>query len=235
MAKRKTKTPTLEELKKRAATVLSRLKRAYPKPSTALHHSSPLQLLVATILSAQCTDERVNMVTKELFKTYRTVDEYASTDPGVLEHAIHSTGFYRAKARNIINCCKVLLEKHKGNVPGTMGELIQLPGVGRKTANVVLGNVFGRAEGIVVDTHVKRLAERLRLSTKTDPEKIEQDLIQTIPRKDWIATGNLLIWHGRRVCHARKPKCPECSLNDICPSADIVISLPPPSPSQRKA
>ena len=218
MAKGKNAAAISDELTKRATVVLSRLKRTFPNPSTALDHSAPLELLISTILSAQCTDERVNIVTRDLFKTYRTAMDYATTNPTVLENAIHSTGFYRAKAKSIINCCKMLLDKHRGKVPDSMEELVQLPGVGRKTANVVLGIVFGKAAGIVVDTHVKRLAGRLGFSKNTDAEKMEQDLMQIIPKKDWIATGNLLILHGRKVCHARKPKCPQCQLNDICPS-----------------
>lgn len=220
MAKGKKTTLLLKDLQERASTVLSRLKRAHPKPSTALYHSTPLELLVATIMSAQCTDERVNIVTKDLFKTYRTAKDYARADQAVFEQSIRSTGFYRAKAKSIINCCKMLLEKYGGNVPDSMEELVKLPGVGRKTANVVLANVFGKPEGIVVDTHVKRLAERLGFTTQTDPEKIERELMEIVPKKEWILFPHLLIWHGRNICQARKPKCPECVINNFCPSAE---------------
>lgn len=212
---------TVEELQHRTGKIIARLKKIYPKAKTALHHEDPLQLLVATILSAQCTDERVNIVTKELFKHYRTVKDYASANPKVFEQQIRPTGFYRAKTRNIINCCKVILQQHQGKVPNTLEELTKLPGVGRKTANVVLGAVWNKAEGIVVDTHVKRLTKRLGLTLQTQTEKIEQDLMRVVPKKDWITFSNLLIWHGRKVCKARKLECPSCSLNDVCPSADL--------------
>ena len=199
---------------------MARLKRHFPEAKVALQHQTRLELLVATILSAQCTDERVNIVTKTLFKKYRTAKDYAAVDPRELEADIKSTGFYRAKTRNIINCCKTLVEQYDGKVPDTMEQLVQLGGVGRKTANVILGNAFGKAEGIVVDTHVKRLSQRLGLSKESTPEKIEIDLMEIIPKKDWIAIGDLLIWHGRKICDARKPKCPECPVNDLCPSAE---------------
>ncbi|MDI6767545.1 MAG: endonuclease III [Bacteroidota bacterium] len=209
---------TKEELKLRAGKIISRLKKAYPKASTALLHTSAIELLVSTILSAQCTDERVNKVTIELFKKYSKINHYANANQSELEHYIKSTGFYRAKAKNIINCCKALIEKHGGTVPDNMEDLIQLPGVGRKTANVILGNFFGKIEGIVVDTHVKRLSGRLGFSKEVDPEKIEQDLMEIIPKKDWILIGNLLIFHGRSTCQARKPKCSVCQVNQWCPS-----------------
>lgn len=183
-----------------------------------LRYTNPLELLIATILSAQCTDERVNMVTRSLFARYRTALDFASAHTRELEREIHSTGFYRAKAKNIIACCKRLVERYGGNVPRTMEDLTSLPGVGRKTANVILGNAFGVAEGIVVDTHVARLSQRLGFSKQKQPEKIERDLMSIVPKKDWITVGNLLIWHGRRVCQARKPKCLECSVSDLCPS-----------------
>ncbi|HEV8537749.1 MAG TPA: endonuclease III [Bacteroidota bacterium] len=210
----------IEVLKKRAAKIIRRLKKQYPDATVALHHRSPVELLVATILSAQCTDERVNIVTESLFQKYRTAGEYAKADQHELEKVINSTGFFRAKAKSIINCCKALVEQHGGNVPDTMEELVQLAGVGRKTANVILGNVFGKAEGIVVDTHVKRLSQRLGLSKESTPEKIEVDLMNIVPKKDWIALGDLLIWHGRAICDARKPDCPGCPVNDLCPSAN---------------
>jgi endonuclease-3 len=204
--------------RRRAVKIIRRLMKKYYDPGTALYHGTPLDLLIATILSAQCTDERVNIVTKKLFSLYRTATDYADTDRQSLEEIIRSTGFYRSKSKNIINCCKMLLLKHGGTVPETMEELIQLPGVGRKTANVVLGNFFGISAGIVVDTHVKRLAGRLGL---TDPVKIEKDLTEVIPKKHWINTGNLLIYHGRQTCTARKTKCDSCILEDLCASSTL--------------
>jgi endonuclease-3 len=213
----------LDGQKSRAVSIIRRLKKTHPDARVALQYSNPLELLVATILSAQCTDARVNMVAPMLFKKYRTAHDYASANRKELEREIRSTGFYRAKAKNIIGCCKALVEKFDRRVPKTMEELVTLPGVGRKTANVVLGNVFGIADGIVVDTHVARLSQRLGFSRNTNPEKIEQDLMSIIPKKDWIAIGDLLIWHGRRVCQARKPKCPECTISDLCPSFEIYM------------
>lgn len=214
------KKESLEEIKARARNIIARLKKIYPEAKTALHHEDPLQLLVATILSAQCTDERVNIVTKDLFKHYHTAKDYANANPNVLEQQIRSTGFYRAKARNIINCCKMLVEQYKGQVPNTLEELTKLQGVGRKTANVVLGAVWNKAEGVVVDTHVRRLSQRLGFTKEENPEKIERNLSEIIPKKDWILISNLLIWHGRKICKARNPKCHECPINDLCPSAN---------------
>ncbi len=205
----------------RAEIIIGILKKAYPGVSTALRHGSPLDLLVATILSAQCTDERVNLVTKELFRVYRTADDYAGATRKELEKIIRSTGFYRAKAKNIIGCARMLVEKYGGKVPSTMDELVQLPGVGRKTANVLLGNYFGIAEGVVVDTHVKRLAGRLGFSEEENPEKIESDLMKIFQKRDWIAVGNLLIQHGRAVCVARKPRCADCPVREHCPSSEV--------------
>jgi endonuclease III len=210
-----------EDAKRRATTIVGALKRQYSSGKVALHHSSALELLVATILSAQCTDERVNTVTPGLFKKYRSARQFAEATPAELEMIIRSTGFYHAKARNIIKCCRALVEHHEGNVPGTMEELVQLAGVGRKTANVLLGAVFGRSEGIVVDTHVKRLSQRLGFSRQQDPEKIEQDLMSILPKRNWIAIGNLLIQHGRTVCHARSPRCVQCTLQSVCPSVQL--------------
>ncbi len=210
------------ELKTRAAAILRRLGKAIPEKTTALRHTSPLEMLVATILSAQCTDERVNMVTADLFRDFRTAKDFAKASQADLEMRVRSTGFFRAKARNIIKCCQALVMDHHGIVPDTMEELTALAGVGRKTANVVLGNCFAKPEGIVVDTHVKRVSGRLGLARSTDPEDIEQELVAIIPRRAWIDTGNLLIWHGRKTCQARKPKCGECTLNDLCPSAEAV-------------
>jgi endonuclease-3 len=187
--------------------------------TTGLGFSSPLELIVATILSAQCTDERVNMVTPELFTRYRTAGEYAAADRDELEMIIHSCGFYRNKARNIQGMAQKLVDDYDGEVPARMEDLIRLPGVARKTANVVLSHAFGRDEGIAVDTHVTRLSQRLGLSTNTDPVKIEQDLMAVTPEHRWGRVSDLLIWHGRRVCAARNPRCAECVLASLCPSA----------------
>jgi endonuclease III len=199
--------------------VVSRLMAEYPNATTELHWTNPLELLVATILSAQTTDVRVNGVTKTLFGKYRTARDYAEADPSELEEDIRPTGFFRNKARALQGMARALLEDHAGEVPRTMDELVALPGVGRKTANVVLGNAFGIDEGIVVDTHVRRLSNRLGLTGHQNPEKIEQDLMRTVPKEDWTVFSHLLILHGRRVCKARKPDCPNCVLNDVCPSA----------------
>ncbi len=199
--------------------VIPRLKAEYPDAKTELDWTNPLELLVATILSAQTTDVRVNGVTKTLFQRYSTAHDYAEADPGELEEEIRPTGFYRNKARSLRGMAHALVEEHGGEVPRTMQELVALPGVGRKTANVVLGNAFGVDEGIVVDTHVRRVSNRLGLTAEQDPEKIEQDLMNVVPREDWTVFSHLLILHGRRICKARKPECPNCPLNDICPSA----------------
>ncbi|CAN5582285.1 endonuclease III [soil metagenome] len=201
------------------AEVISRLKEEYPDADTELNWSNPLELLVATILSAQTTDVRVNQVTESLFEKYRSAEDYAGATPEDLEEEIRSTGFYRNKARSLQGMARALIEDHDGQVPKTMPELTALPGVGRKTANVVLGNAFGTNEGIVVDTHVRRLSNRLELSSKKDPEKIEQDLLEIVPEEDRTIFSHLLIFHGRRVCKSRKPECLNCILNDICPSA----------------
>lgn len=203
----------------RARLLLSELPQIYPTAHCELDYTSPLELLVATILSAQCTDVRVNRVTKPLFQKYRTAADYASADPETLEQEIYSTGFYRAKAKNIRATGKVLAEKYGGVVPRTLTELAALPGVGRKTANVVLGNAFDLNEGIVVDTHVTRVSRRLGLTRQLDPVKIERDLIPLFPRDVWCVFSHWLIWHGRRRCMARKPDCPVCELAYLCPSA----------------
>ncbi len=205
----------------RARTIARRLRRAYPDAKCSLDFTTPLELLVATILSAQCTDERVNVVTQSLFKKYRTAEDYVRVKPEELERDIHSTGFYRAKAKNIRGCCQTLIEKFGGDVPNNMEDLTQLPGVGRKTANVILGNYYGQP-AITVDTHVKRLSGRLGLTDETDPDKIELDLQKVLPKKDWTFLSHALILHGRNVCHARKPKCGECVLRDTCPSANLL-------------
>jgi len=199
--------------------VIPRLKAEYPDAQTELDWTNPLELLVATILSAQTTDVRVNGVTKTLFDKYRTAADYAEADPGELEEDIRPTGFYRNKARSLRGMAQALVEEHGGEVPRTMPELVALPGVGRKTANVVLGNAFGIDEGVVVDTHVRRVSNRLGLTEEQDPEKIERDLMAVVPREDWTVFSHLLIFHGRRICKARKPDCLNCPLNDICPSA----------------
>ena len=202
-----------------ALEVLSRLKREYPDARTELDYETPLQLAVATILSAQCTDKRVNMVTPLLFRTFPTAAALAYARPEQLEEIIRSTGFFRNKTKSLIGLGKALVERHNGEVPDSMDTLVKLPGIGRKTANVILGNAFGKNEGVVVDTHVARLSHRLGLTKETDPVKIEQDLIPLFPRKDWALLSHLLIFHGRRVCVARAPKCEICVLNDICPSS----------------
>jgi endonuclease-3 len=199
--------------------VIERLKEAYPDARTELSWEDPLQLLVATILSAQSTDVRVNLVTRGLFEKYRTAEDYAEADLEVLEEEIRSVGFFRNKARSIQGMARVLVEKHEGEVPRTMEELVLLPGVGRKTANVVLGNAFSVNEGVVVDTHVRRVSGRLGLTGHHDPEKIERDLLSIVPEEERALFSHLLILHGRRVCKSRKPDCPGCVLNHICPSA----------------
>jgi endonuclease-3 len=203
----------------RLLKLLELLKKEYPEPKTALEFSNPLELLVATILSAQCTDKRVNMVTKELFKKYPSPEDYAEVGLEELEQDIRSTGFYRNKARNIKNCCKMIVEKFDSEVPNKMDDLITLPGVARKTANIVLANAYGVIEGIAVDTHVRRLAQRLGLSKNKDPNKIETDLMAVAPKEEWSNLSHLLIFHGRKVCQAKKPKCDACVLNRACPSA----------------
>jgi endonuclease-3 len=204
-----------------ALEVFSRLKRAYPDAHTELDYETPLQLLIATILSAQCTDKRVNMVTPLLFRTFPTAAALADAPREELEEIIRSTGFFRNKTKSLIGLGKALVERHNGEVPDSMDALVKLPGVGRKTANVVLGNAFGKNEGIVVDTHVARLSHRFGLTRETDPVKIEQDLMQLFPSEDWTLLAHLLIFHGRRVCAARTPKCEICVLNDICPSSTV--------------
>lgn len=207
------------ELRKHARTVYRRLLRLYPQAHCELNYRDPWELLVATILSAQCTDKRVNMVTPELFARYPTPVEMARAPQAEVERIIKSTGFFRNKARTLIALANALVDRFGGQVPRSMEELVTLPGVGRKTANVVLGNAFGIAEGIVVDTHVARVAARLGLTTQRDPDKIEQELMALFPRSQWTMLSHLLIWHGRRVCLARRPRCRECTLADVCPSA----------------
>jgi endonuclease-3 len=206
----------------RATEVCRLLARTYPDAHCELDYRTPLELLVATILSAQCTDKRVNIVTKELFRVCRSAADYVALPQEQLEEIVKTTGFFRAKAKNIRACCAALVALHGGEVPRTMEELHALAGVGRKTANVVLGNAFNINIGVVVDTHVQRLSTRLGLTRHTDPVKIEQDLMKLVPREQWTLFSHWLIWHGRRRCVARKPDCPGCELRAICPSADRV-------------
>ncbi len=209
--------------RERVAQLVRVFHRVYPDAHCELYFRNPLQLLVATILSAQCTDRRVNMVTPALFKKYPTAAAYARAPQEELENAIRSTGFFRNKAKSIRSAAKAIAEEHGGKVPRTMAKLCELPGVGRKTANVVLGNAFGVDEGIVVDTHVMRLSQRFRLTNKTDPEKIEQDLMRLVPRKHWTNWSHWLIWHGRRRCFARRPDCRQCQVFRLCPRGKIFV------------
>lgn len=220
-AARKRKKKRGAELSAHALEILTRLKREYPDAHCELDFETPLQLLIATILSAQCTDKRVNMVTPELFRVYPTAGDLAAAQPERLEDMIRSTGFFRNKTKSLLGMSAAVAEVHGGQVPNTMAALVLLPGVGRKTANVVLGNAFGINEGVVVDTHVGRLVVRLGLTNETDPIKVEQVLMRLIPRDDWTLISHLLIFHGRRVCTARAPNCGECVLNDICPSSRV--------------
>jgi endonuclease-3 len=208
---------------KRVKAILDKLDEAYPKVECALIHRNPFQLLIATILSAQCTDVRVNEVTPVLFKEYPTPAALAYATPRDVEAIIRSTGFFRSKAKSILGASRKIVEEHSGAVPRTMEQLLELPGVARKTANVVLGTAFGIASGVVVDTHVMRLSRRLDLTRHAEPKKIEQDLIQIIPTERWILFSHQLIWHGRRVCQARKPRCMECNLERLCYSKDKTI------------
>ncbi len=213
-----------EDKSRRALEIIKRLKREYPDAHCALKHENAFQLLIATILSAQCTDVRVNIVTADLFRKYRAPQDYLKVEQTELEKDIHSTGFFRNKAKNIQAACERIVEIFGGKVPETMDELLTLGGVARKTANVVLGNAFGIASGVVVDTHVSRLSQRLGLTENKTPEKIEKDLEKLVPKKDWIMFPHWLITHGRQICIARKPKCGECVLENICPKKGIVIS-----------
>ncbi len=209
--------------KKRAEKIIALLHREYPSAHTALEHQSPLQLLVATILSAQCTDKKVNEITPSLFQKYRTVDDFANARQEVFEQEIRQTGFFRNKAKNIIAAAGKIAGAFGGRVPDTMEELITLPGVARKTANIVLSSAFNKAEGIAVDVHVARLAQRLGLSKETNTDKIEKDLMACIPRSEWIDFNYMMVDHGRKTCAARKPLCAACVLRKLCPSADHVM------------
>ena len=207
------------EDKKRTVKIIRLLRKEYPNAQCSLNHTNALELLIATILSAQCTDERVNIVTADLFRKYRSAEDYVRALPAELESDIRSTGFYRNKTKSIQGACRILREKHKGEVPEEFDQLLELPGVARKTANVVMGNAFAIASGIVVDTHVARLSQRLGLTVNKQPERIEDDLVGLVPKKDWIDFSHLLIYHGRRVCKARAPLCGECVIEKMCPSS----------------
>jgi endonuclease III len=211
------------KIRERVAQLLEVLPKVYPDAHCELDFKNPLQLLIATILSAQCTDKRVNMVTPALFKKYRTAKDYANASQAELESEIKSTGFFRNKAKSIRAATSTIAEKFAGKVPNSMEELHELPGVGRKTANVVLGNAFDKNEGIVVDTHVARLSQRLRLTRHSDAEKIERDLMKLVPREHWTSWSHWLIWHGRRRCYARKPDCSQCEIFRLCPSGKIFL------------
>ncbi len=207
----------------RAREILKALADTYPGAHCELDYSTPLQLLIATILSAQCTDKRVNIVTRELFRVCRTAADYVALPQEQLEEIIRTTGFFRAKAKNVKACCAALVERHGGEVPRTMDELTKLAGVGRKTANVVLGNAFGINVGVVVDTHVQRLTARLGLTREDTPEKIEQDMMKLVPQEQWAVFSHWLIWHGRRRCDARKPDCANCELSKLCPRVGVKL------------
>jgi endonuclease-3 len=205
----------------RAPEIYRRLSAEYPDAECALDHRNPYELLVATILSAQCTDKRVNMVTPDVFAKYPDAEALSAAKPEELQEKIKSTGFFRNKTKSLLGMATAVTERHGGNIPNTMAELVKLPGVGRKTANVVLGNAFGIEEGVVVDTHVSRLSQRLALSRETDPGRIEQDLMKLFPREQWTMLAHLLISHGREVCIARRPLCEKCVVNDLCPSSRV--------------
>jgi endonuclease-3 len=212
---------TTDQKKARVAKIIAGLQKAYPNAHCELDHSNSLELLIATILSAQCTDKRVNMVTPQLFKKYRTAQDFANARLSELEEEIKTTGFFRNKAKSITKATRNIVEKHGGKVPNTMEELIALGGVGRKTANVVLGNAFGINKGVVVDTHVARLSERLGLTKEEDPAKIEMALMNLVPQEQWTLFSHWLIWHGRRRCYARSPDCPNCEIKSVCPRIGV--------------
>ena len=205
----------------RVKKIIAALRKTYPDAHCELNYSNPLELLIATVLSAQCTDKRVNQVTAELFRKYRTAADYANANTAALEQDVKTTGFFRNKTKSIQACCRKLVEQYGGKVPQTMEELVQLGGVGRKTANVLLGNAFGINEGIVVDTHVARLSHRLGLTKQKDPEKIEHDLVKLVPRAQWTMFSHWLIWHGRRRCYARNPDCLNCEIKALCPRVGL--------------
>ncbi len=219
----------MTELKQHARKIIKLLKRAYPDAKCSLNHSNAFELLIATILSAQCTDVRVNIVTQDLFRKYRKPEDYLKVSAKELERDIRTTGFFRNKTKSIQGTAKILTESYGGEVPETIEELLELPGVARKTANVVLGNAFGINSGVVVDTHVTRLSHRLGLSEQKTAEKIEQDLIEIVPKKDWVIFSHLLIAHGRAICKARNPLCDQCVVEKLCPSSYLKTGEPPPS------
>jgi len=229
MAKTRKKSPTIKRANaagtdpKRVAAILAKLDEAYPNATCELKHENAFQLLISTILSAQCTDVRVNQVAETLYKKYPDAKAFAYATPSELEMEIRPTGFFRNKTKSVMGASEAILEKFDGQVPRTMKEIITLPGVARKTGNVVLGTAFGIASGVVVDTHVLRLSNRLDLTREEDPKKVEQDLMKIIPREKWIQFSHQIIWHGRRVCHARKPKCIECNLESLCYARDKTI------------
>jgi endonuclease-3 len=221
MVKRRSRSIAKAQIPAHTRELYARLRKLYPDAHVELDYTTPLELLIATILSAQCTDKRVNMVTPVVFHAFPSAQALADADPAVMEEMIKSTGFFRNKTKSLIALGKALVERHNGQVPDSMAELVRLPGVGRKTANVILGNAFGKNEGVVVDTHVGRLAVRLGLTRQTDPVKAEQDLMALIGRDDWTMLAHVLIFHGRRVCFARSPQCGNCTLVEICPSSTI--------------
>ena len=213
--------PRVRPPAERIGEIIRRLYARFPEAACALTHENPLQLLVATILSAQCTDVRVNQVTQVLFRKYRTAADYANADPAVFEQEIRSTGFFRNKTKSVLGMARALLERHGGRVPDTMEELVPLPGVGRKTANVILGTAFGKNEGVVVDTHIARISRRLGLTRHGDPVKIERGLMALVPRAEWTRFGHTLIHHGRQICDAKKPLCDACPVVDLCPAVGV--------------
>lgn len=221
-APKKARSATLHR-DERVAEILARLRRMYPDAECSLDFRTPFELLTATILAAQSTDARVNLVTKDLFRKYPTVEALAHTEPAELENDIRTTGFFRTKARSLLGMANAILKEHGGEVPRTMDALVALPGVGRKTANVVLGNAFGIAEGVVVDTHVTRVTKRLGLTAHHDAEKIERDLMEILPRREWVRYPHQIIHHGRALCVARLPRCGDCLLNEVCPSARVPL------------
>jgi endonuclease-3 len=225
----------MPDLKSRAVEVNRRLKKRHPDAKCSLDFTTPFQLLIATILAAQSTDARVNIVTKALFRKYPGPDAFAQASQVEMETDVKQTGFFRNKAKAVIGCSKAIMEKHGGEVPRTMEELVALPGVGRKTANVVLGNAFHTPAGIVVDTHMTRVSGRLGLTSSADAVKIEEDLVPLLPRSEWTAFAHRIIDHGREICEARKPKCPQCVLNDLCPSAQLTDDRPSPSSSRARS
>jgi endonuclease-3 len=215
------------EERPRAKKIIKRLRRQYPDAKCSLNYSNPLELLIATILSAQCTDERVNIVTSTLFRKYRSCDDYLKVAQVELEGDIRSTGFYRNKAKAIQGACRMIAERHGGRVPDNIEDLVALPGVARKTANVVLGNAFGTASGVVVDTHVGRLSRRLGLTRHEEPEKVERDLMELVPESEWVDFSHLMIYHGRSTCKARKPLCADCVVEELCPSSSLKTGVVP--------